>query len=174
MPLSDFCQNFVPIYVKFLLVCIVKQPIEKSKFHHVQLRLISLEHRKILIKLSYWIKMSWLKSWRTVFREFPFDPSRRTIYLFSRRCECIRENENVEGYHGWPEFEWKGELNLVEPAGWTKFLIIPMTSSLKDFLDLMKTQFGDKTREEMEEMLKSGMSMEQVSRLTELISHRSE
>ena len=37
-----------------------------------------------------------------------------------------------------------------------------MTSSLKDFLDLMKTQFGDKTREEMEEMLKSGMSMEQV------------
>ena len=50
----------------------------------------------------------------------------------------------------------------MEPAGWTKFLIIPMTSSLKDFLDLMKTQFGDKTREEMEEMLKSGMSMEQV------------
>ena len=62
----------------------------------------------------------------------------------------------------------------MEPAGWTKFLIIPMTSSLKDFLDLMKTQFGDKTREEMEEMLKSGMSMEQVSGLTELISHRSE
>ena len=26
----------------------------------------------------------------------------------------------------------------------------------------MKTQFGDKTREEMEAMLKSGMSMEQV------------
>ena len=63
----------------------------------------------------------------------------------------------------------------MEPAaGWTKFLIIPMTSSLKDFLDLMKTQFGDKTREEMEEMLKSGMSMEQVSGLMELISHRSE
>ena len=37
-----------------------------------------------------------------------------------------------------------------------------MTSSFKDFLDLMKTQFGDKTREEMEAMLKSGMSMEQV------------
>ena len=65
-------------------------------------------------------------------------------------------------------------MNLVEPAGGTKFLIIPMTSSLKDFLDLMKTQFGDKTREEMEEMLKSGMSMEQVSGLMELISHRSE
>ena len=48
------------------------------------------------------------------------------------------------------------------PEVWTKFWIIPMTSSLKDFLDLMKTQFGDKTREEMEEMLKSGMSMEQV------------
>ena len=63
----------------------------------------------------------------------------------------------------------------MEPAAsWTKFLIIPMTSSLKDFLDLMKTQFGDKTREEMEEMLKSGMSMEQVSGLKELISHRSE
>ena len=53
-------------------------------------------------------------------------------------------------------------------------MIIPLTSSLKDFLDLMKTQFGDKTREEMEEMLKSGMSMEQVSGLMELISHRSE
>ena len=40
-----------------------------------------------------------------------------------------------------------------------------MTSSVKDFLDLMKTQFGDKTREEMEEMLKSGMSMEEVRRV---------
>ena len=34
---------------------------------------------------------------------------------------------------------------------------------LQDFLDLMKTQFGDKTKAEMEEMLKSGMSMEQVN-----------
>ena len=43
-----------------------------------------------------------------------------------------------------------------------KIWIIALTSSFKDFLDLMKTQFGDKTREEMEAMLKSGMSMEQV------------
>ena len=43
-----------------------------------------------------------------------------------------------------------------------KFWIIALTSSFKDFLDLMKTQFGDKTREEMEAMLRSGMSMEQV------------
>ena len=43
-----------------------------------------------------------------------------------------------------------------------KILYNCLTSSFKDFLDLMKTQFGDKTREEMEAMLKSGMSMEQV------------
>ena len=48
-----------------------------------------------------------------------------------------------------------------------------MTSSFKDFLDLMKTQFGDKTREEMEAMLKSGMSMEQVGlSVVYLISER--
>jgi len=34
--------------------------------------------------------------------------------------------------------------------------------SEKDFLDLMGTQFGDKTKAEMEEMLKSGKTMEEV------------
>ena len=37
----------------------------------------------------------------------------------------------------------------------------------------MKTQFGDKTREEMEAMLKSGMSMEQVRLSVDLRSKRS-
>ena len=54
----------------------------------------------------------------------------------------------------------KVNLTLGIMAG--KIWIIALTSSFKDFLDLMKTQFGDKTREEMEAMLKSGMSMEQV------------
>ena len=54
----------------------------------------------------------------------------------------------------------KVNLTLRIMAG--KNWIIALTSSFKDFLDLMKTQFGDKTREEMEAMLKSGMSMEQV------------
>ena len=48
-----------------------------------------------------------------------------------------------------------------------------LTTSFKDFLDLMKTQFGDKTREEMEAMLKSGMSMEQVRLSVDLRSKRS-
>ena len=41
---------------------------------------------------------------------------------------------------------------------------------LQDFLDLMKTQFGDKTKAEMEEMLKSGMSMEQVNTAKSLVN----
>ena len=40
---------------------------------------------------------------------------------------------------------------------------------LQDFLDLMKTQFGDKTKAEMEEMLKSGMSMEQVNTANSIV-----
>ena len=65
----------------------------------------------------------------------------------------------------------KVNLTLGIMAG--KIWIIALTSSFKDFLDLMKTQFGDKTREEMEAMLKSGMSMEQVGlSVVYLISER--
>merc|ERR1719500_2251830 len=55
-----------------------------------------------------------------------------------------------------------GDVSASEKMRMLKDIMAGQNLSEKDFLDLMKTQFGDKTREEMEEMLKSGMSMEQV------------
>ena len=55
-----------------------------------------------------------------------------------------------------------GDVTDSEKMRMLKDIIDGQNLSQKDFLDLMQTQFGDKAKAEMEEMLKSGMSMEEV------------
>ena len=55
-----------------------------------------------------------------------------------------------------------GDVTNSEKMRMMKDIMEGQNLSEKDFLDLMGTQFGDKTKAEMEEMLKSGMSMSQV------------
>ena len=56
----------------------------------------------------------------------------------------------------------KGDVTDSEKMRMLKDIMEGQNLSEKDFLDLMGTQFGDKTKAEMEEMLKSGMSMSEV------------
>ena len=56
----------------------------------------------------------------------------------------------------------KGDVTESEKMRMLKDIMEGQNLSEKDFLDLMGTQFGDKTKAEMEEMLKSGMSMSEV------------
>ena len=55
-----------------------------------------------------------------------------------------------------------GDVSDSEKMRMMKDIMEGQNLSEKDFLDLMGTQFGDKTKAEMEEMLKSGMSMSEV------------
>ena len=55
-----------------------------------------------------------------------------------------------------------GDVTDSEKMRMLKDIMEGQNLSEKDFLDLMGTQFGDKTKAEMEEMLKSGMSMSEV------------
>ena len=55
-----------------------------------------------------------------------------------------------------------GDVTNSEKMRMLKDIMEGQNLSEKDFLDLMGTQFGDKTKAEMEEMLKSGMSMSEV------------
>lgn len=56
----------------------------------------------------------------------------------------------------------KGDVTASEKMRMLKDIMEGQNLSEKDFLELMGTQFGDKTKAEMEEMLKSGMSMSEV------------
>ena len=56
----------------------------------------------------------------------------------------------------------KGDVTDSEKMRMMKDIMEGQNLSQKDFLELMGTQFGDKTKAEMEEMLKSGMSMSEV------------
>ena len=55
-----------------------------------------------------------------------------------------------------------GDVTNSEKMRMLKDIMEGQNLSEKDFLDLMGTQFGDKTKAEMEEMLKKGMSMSEV------------
>ena len=55
-----------------------------------------------------------------------------------------------------------GDVTNSEKMRMMKDIMEGQNLSEKDFLDLMGSQFGDKTKAEMEEMLKSGMSMSEV------------
>jgi len=55
-----------------------------------------------------------------------------------------------------------GDVSESEKLRMMKDIMQGQNLSEKDFLDLMGTQFGDKTKAEMEEMLKSGKTMEEV------------
>lgn len=55
-----------------------------------------------------------------------------------------------------------GDVSEAEKLRMLKDIMQGQNLSEKDFLDLMGNQFGDKTKAEMEEMLKSGKTMEEV------------
>ena len=55
-----------------------------------------------------------------------------------------------------------GDVTDSEKMRMLKDIIEGQNLSQKDFLDMMGTQFGDKTKAEMEEMLKKGMTMSEV------------
>ena len=56
----------------------------------------------------------------------------------------------------------KGDVTDSEKLRMMKDIMEGQNLSQKDFLELMGNQFGDATKAEMEEMLKSGMSMSEV------------